>query len=139
MRQEEHSCSLTQGCRISWLSAQVYAWLVRDAQPWNDAQTAYNGSSPSGAKLEVLAWLLRVCKDVPDARAWRTGRECVALVRELPGEVEHIVLPTFAVEHKQFVGPFSRAFPKAAVHVAPRCASLAARAANMPSSLQPFP
>ncbi|KAK9846457.1 hypothetical protein WJX81_004293 [Elliptochloris bilobata] len=47
-------------------------------------------------------------------------RECVALVRELPGEVEHIVLPTFAVEHKQFVGPFSRAFPKAAVHVAPR-------------------
>jgi hypothetical protein len=44
----------------------------------------------------------------------------VALVRELPGPVEHIVLPTFAVEHKQFVGPFSRAFPKAAVHVAPR-------------------
>ena len=47
-------------------------------------------------------------------------RECVALVRELPGPVEHIVLPTFAVEHKQFVGPFSRAFPQAAVHVVPR-------------------
>ena len=42
-------------------------------------------------------------------------------MRELPGEVEHIVLPTFAVEHKQFVGPFSRAFPRAKVHVAPRC------------------
>lgn len=46
-------------------------------------------------------------------------------MRELPGEVEQIVLPTFAVEHKQFVGPFSRAFPKAKVHVAPRCDSLA--------------
>lgn len=53
-------------------------------------------------------------------------RECVALVRELPGEVEHIVLPTFAVEHKQFVGPFSRAFPRAKVHVAPRWVASAA-------------
>jgi hypothetical protein len=47
-------------------------------------------------------------------------RECVALVRELGCPVEHIVLPTFAVEHKLFVGPFSRAFPRARVHVAPR-------------------
>ena len=35
--------------------------------------------------------------------------------------MEHIVLPTFAVEHKLFVGPFARKFPSAKVHVAPRC------------------
>lgn len=34
--------------------------------------------------------------------------------------MEHIVLPTFAVEHKLFVGPFARKFPAAKVHVAPR-------------------
>ena len=34
--------------------------------------------------------------------------------------MEHIVLPTFAVEHKLFVGPFARNFPSAKVHVAPR-------------------
>ena len=44
----------------------------------------------------------------------------MALVKELGLPVEHIVLPTFAVEHKLFVGPFSRAFPSAQVHVAPR-------------------
>ena len=48
------------------------------------------------------------------------SRECIALVKELGCPVEHIVLPTFAVEHKLFVGPFSRAFPAARVHVAPR-------------------
>ncbi len=47
-------------------------------------------------------------------------RECIALVKELGCPVEHIVLPTFAVEHKLFVGPFSRAFPSAQVHIAPR-------------------
>ncbi|CAL8461607.1 g1138 [Coccomyxa elongata] len=47
-------------------------------------------------------------------------QECVRLVKELGLPVEHIVLPTFAVEHKLFVGPFSRAFPSAQVHVAPR-------------------
>lgn len=41
--------------------------------------------------------------------------ECVRLVKELGGPVEHIVLPTYAYEHKAFVGPFSRAFPKAKV------------------------
>jgi hypothetical protein len=33
--------------------------------------------------------------------------------------VEYIVLPTFAYEHKVFVGPFSRRFPKAKVRGAP--------------------
>ena len=44
--------------------------------------------------------------------------ECVRLLRELEeqhGEVAYIVLPTVAVEHKYFVGPFSQAFPKAEV------------------------
>ena len=47
-------------------------------------------------------------------------RECISLVKELGYPVEHIVLPTFAVEHKLFVGPFARKFPSAKVHVAPR-------------------
>ena len=41
--------------------------------------------------------------------------ECIALVKEL-GNVEYIVLPTFAYEHKVFVGPFSRRFPNAKVN-----------------------
>nr|GMD51886.1 uncharacterized protein LOC109188975 [Ipomoea batatas] len=42
------------------------------------------------------------------------------LVKELGYPVEYIVLPTFAYEHKIFVGPFSRKFPRAQVWVAPR-------------------
>jgi len=42
------------------------------------------------------------------------------LLKELGAPVEHIVLPTFAYEHKIFVGPFSRKFPKAQIWVAPR-------------------
>lgn len=42
------------------------------------------------------------------------------LPQELDAPVEYIVLPTFAYEHKIFVGPFSRRFPKAKVWVAPR-------------------
>ncbi|KAG1671868.1 hypothetical protein FOA52_003435 [Chlamydomonas sp. UWO 241] len=45
--------------------------------------------------------------------------ECVRLVQELGCPVEYIVLPTFAYEHKIFVGPFSRAFPDAEVYVTP--------------------
>eukprot|EP00850_Spirogloea_muscicola_P018417 SM000168S02616 [mRNA] locus=s168:247801:249992:+ [translate_table: standard] len=41
------------------------------------------------------------------------------LLSELGADVKHIVLPTFAYEHKVFVGPFSRKFPRAAVWVAP--------------------
>ncbi|KAL5726013.1 hypothetical protein ACHQM5_009086 [Ranunculus cassubicifolius] len=46
--------------------------------------------------------------------------ECIELVKELGAPVEHIVLPTFAYEHKIFMGPFTRKFPKAKVWVAPR-------------------
>jgi len=42
------------------------------------------------------------------------------LIKELGAPVEYIVLPTFAYEHKIFVGPFSRKFPRAQVWVAPR-------------------
>lgn len=45
---------------------------------------------------------------------------CLQLVKELGAPVEYIVLPTFAYEHKIFVGPFSRQFPRAQVWVAPR-------------------
>jgi len=48
--------------------------------------------------------------------------ECVALLKELEalhGEVAYIVLPTLAVEHKYFVGPFARQFSKAEVWVCP--------------------
>nr|GLL39176.1 uncharacterized protein LOC109188975 [Ipomoea trifida] len=47
-------------------------------------------------------------------------KECIQLVKELGYPVEYIVLPTFAYEHKIFVGPFSRKFPRAQVWVAPR-------------------
>ncbi|KAI7741413.1 hypothetical protein M8C21_000873 [Ambrosia artemisiifolia] len=47
-------------------------------------------------------------------------KECIQLVKELGAPVEYIVLPTFAYEHKIFVGPFSRKFPQAQVYVAPR-------------------
>lgn len=46
-------------------------------------------------------------------------RECIRLVNELGLPVEVIMLPSFAYEHKVFVGPFSRRFPKAQVYVAP--------------------
>lgn len=47
-------------------------------------------------------------------------KECIQLVKELEAPVEYIVLPTFAYEHKIFVGPFSRKFPRAQIWVAPR-------------------
>ncbi|CAA2933304.1 Homoserine O-acetyltransferase isoform 4 [Olea europaea subsp. europaea] len=47
-------------------------------------------------------------------------KECIQLVKELRAPVECIILPTFAYEHKIFVGPFSRKFPKTQVWVAPR-------------------
>jgi hypothetical protein len=50
-------------------------------------------------------------------------RECIRLVEELiaeHGEVKYIILPTISgLEHKVFVGPFSRHFPNAEVYVAP--------------------
>jgi len=48
--------------------------------------------------------------------------ELVAMLRKLEeahGEVAYIILPTVAVEHKYFVGPFARAFPRAEVWVCP--------------------
>ncbi|THU48143.1 hypothetical protein C4D60_Mb09t23100 [Musa balbisiana] len=47
-------------------------------------------------------------------------KECIELLKELNAPVEYIILPTFAYEHKIFVGPFSRKFPRAQVWVAPR-------------------
>lgn len=49
--------------------------------------------------------------------------ECLRLMNELVavhGDVKYIILPTISgVEHKVFVGPFARRFPKAQVFVAP--------------------
>nr|CAD1828208.1 unnamed protein product [Ananas comosus var. bracteatus] len=47
-------------------------------------------------------------------------KECIQLLKELDAPVEYIILPTFAYEHKIFVGPFSRKFPRAQIWVAPR-------------------
>ena len=44
-------------------------------------------------------------------------RECIRLVNELGLPVEVIMLPSFAYEHKVFVGPFSRRYPKAQVQL----------------------
>lgn len=46
-------------------------------------------------------------------------KECLRLLGELDAPVEHIVLPTFAYEHKIFMGPFSRKFPRAKLWTAP--------------------
>jgi hypothetical protein len=46
-------------------------------------------------------------------------RECVEALRALGAPVAHVVLPTFAYEHKVFMGPFCRAFPDAQAWVAP--------------------
>ncbi|OSX72226.1 hypothetical protein BU14_0457s0019 [Porphyra umbilicalis] len=45
--------------------------------------------------------------------------ECLAALRRLGGEVEHLVLPTFAYEHKIYLPPMTRRFPAARVWVAP--------------------
>lgn len=45
--------------------------------------------------------------------------ECLRLLKELNAPVEYIVLPTFAYEHKIYVGPFARKFPDAQVYVTP--------------------
>lgn len=42
-------------------------------------------------------------------------KECVRLVKELGEPVKYIVLTTYAYEHKVFVSPFARRFPKAQV------------------------
>ena len=74
----------------------------------------------------IFTSAVRLCRwcNLRKGRGLLTGmmlrRECIALVKELGCPVEHIVLPTFAVEHKLFVGPFARRFPSAKVHVAPR-------------------
>ena len=45
-------------------------------------------------------------------------KQCINLVKEL-GEVKYILLGTFAIEHKSYLGPFARRFPGAQVYVAP--------------------
>jgi hypothetical protein len=49
--------------------------------------------------------------------------ECIQLIQALVaehGDVKYIILPTISgLEHKVFVGPFARYFPKAKVYVAP--------------------
>jgi len=66
--------------------------------------------------------------------------ECVGLVNELVakhGEVKYILLPTSSgLEHKVFVGPFSRRFPQAQVFVAPHQWSFPF---NLPLSWLGFP
>lgn len=44
--------------------------------------------------------------------------ECLALIDELGGDVEHIVLGTTLFEHKQFFAPMARAYPNAVPHAA---------------------
>jgi Domain of unknown function (DUF4336) len=49
--------------------------------------------------------------------------ECIKLVKDLVakhGDIKYIILPTVSgIEHKVFVGPFARRFPKAQVFVSP--------------------
>ena len=45
--------------------------------------------------------------------------ECFSLLLKDIGEVEHLVLPVTALEHKAFFGPFQRQFPSASCVAAP--------------------
>lgn len=67
-------------------------------------------------------------------------RECIRLVEELVakyGDVKYIVLPTASgLEHKVFVGPFARRFPKAQVFVT---ANQWSYPVNLPLSWLGFP
>ena len=47
-------------------------------------------------------------------------RECLRFLDALDAPVAHIILGSAAYEHKVFVGPFSRRYPKAKVYVAPQ-------------------
>ena len=50
-------------------------------------------------------------------------KECLRLVGELEdkhGPVKYIVLPTTAVEHKIYFGPFAKQYPDAEIYAAPR-------------------
>ncbi|MDJ0583408.1 DUF4336 domain-containing protein [Crocosphaera sp.] len=66
--------------------------------------------------------------------------ECIRLVNELVdthGEVKYIILPTVSgIEHKVFVGPFARCFPKAQVFISPDQWSFPV---NLPLSWLGFP
>lgn len=66
--------------------------------------------------------------------------ECIRLINELVaryGDVKYIILPTSSgLEHKVFVGPFARRFPKAQVFVAPHQWSFPL---NLPLSWLGFP
>ena len=52
-------------------------------------------------KTQTTSSLLANLKIVETSK---NSRECIALVKELGAEVEYIVLPTFAYEHKVFAG-----------------------------------
>lgn len=66
--------------------------------------------------------------------------ECIRLVNELVdqhGDVKYIIFPTISgIEHKVFVGPFARCFPKAEVFAAPNQWSFPI---NLPLSWLGFP
>ncbi|GAB4198133.1 MAG: DUF4336 domain-containing protein [Coleofasciculaceae cyanobacterium] len=66
--------------------------------------------------------------------------ECIRLLNELVavyGDVKYIILPTISgLEHKVFVGPFARRFPKAQVFIAPNQWSFPL---NLPLSWLGFP
>ncbi|MGL5034079.1 MAG: DUF4336 domain-containing protein, partial [Microcystaceae cyanobacterium] len=66
--------------------------------------------------------------------------ECVGLIRELEaeyGSVKYLIVPTISgLEHKAYVGPFSRHFPEAQVYVAPGQWSFPV---NLPLSWLGFP
>lgn len=65
--------------------------------------------------------------------------ECIELLRQLEfnhGPVRHILLATVGLEHKAFLGPFSRRFPAAKVWVQPGQWSFPI---NLPSTFLGFP
>jgi len=106
-------------------------WLALPIQPGRVRRTVRRGAGPgvwlfeqSQGVLDVLVNTRMVVVQLQDGSLFvhapiAPTPECVALVRELKSPVRYIVLPTSAVEHKVFLGPFAKCFPEAEVYAAP--------------------
>jgi len=102
-----------------FLSRPTYRTEVDPGRVWTFEQPQSLGFSSVTANVRMTVIKLACGGLWVHAPIAPTG-ECVRLVKELGAPVRHIVLPTFAYEHKAFMAPFCRAFPGAAAWVAPR-------------------
>ncbi|GJP42831.1 hypothetical protein CLOM_g2360, partial [Closterium sp. NIES-68] len=102
-----------------FLSRKTYRYEVDPGSTWSFEQEQGLGFSNVTTNVRMTVIKLKSGGLFVHAPIAPTA-ECLKLLADLKLPVEHIVLPTFAYEHKVFAGPFARAFPKARAWVAPR-------------------